>query len=104
MLVDPGQGLHRDFSPLAPLPADENALGVEEVGDGAALRQKLGVGKDLVFDPGLLVDAEDGADALGGLDGDGGLLHDDLEALLDRVRDVASRELHVLQIGSLALA
>ena len=52
----------------------------------------------LIFDSGLFVDPQNGADALGGLDRDRGLFHDDFEALLDRVGDVASCELDVLQI------
>ena len=45
--VDGGKGLHCSVPVLAPLPTDEDPVGVEQVADGAPLGKELGVGQHL---------------------------------------------------------
>ena len=45
--VDGGEVLHRSGSVLAPLTADEDPVGVEQVADGAPLGKELWVGQHL---------------------------------------------------------
>ena len=60
--------------------ADDDAVGVEEVGDGGALAQELGVGDDVEEAAGDAVALDGAADPLVGVDRDGGFFDDDLVA------------------------
>uniref|UniRef100_J3ND73 Uncharacterized protein n=1 Tax=Oryza brachyantha TaxID=4533 RepID=J3ND73_ORYBR len=87
--------------PLGGLPAaDEHPVGLEEVLDGGALREELRVGEDLVADA-LAVVRQDLLDRLRRLDGDGGLLDDDLVGP-GHVGDHACGALPVGEVGGLA--
>nr|CAB3502720.1 unnamed protein product [Digitaria exilis] len=87
--------------------ADEDAVRGEEVGDGGALGEELGIREDLVADASAAAMAavgvvgEDLLDGLGGLDGDGGLLDHDLVGDGD-VGDHPRRGLPVGEVGGLA--
>lgn len=58
----------------------------------------------LIIDAGLLVGGENDVDGLGGLDGHGRLLDDDLVADGHGLGDVAGCPLDILKIGGLAVA
>mmetsp|Transcript_5034 Transcript_5034/g.14298 ORF Transcript_5034/g.14298 Transcript_5034/m.14298 type:complete len:451 (+) Transcript_5034:158-1510(+) len=79
------------------LPADEDAVGLHEVVDGGALGEELRVGQHLELEA-LLVDLEDAADGLGGTDGDGRLLDNDLVGGRD-LGNLTSAQLAVLDVG-----
>ena len=102
--VDRGEGLHGPGAVLAHLAADEDPVRVEQVVDGAPLGEELRVGEHLVGHSRPLLRLEDRGDALRGLHGDGRLLHDNLEAGLHRLADVAGGQLDKLEVGRLVLA
>ena len=79
------------------LPTDEDAVGLHEVVNGGTLGKELRVGQDLELES-LLVDLEDAADGLGGTDGDGRLLHDDLVGG-GNLGNLTGAELAVLDVG-----
>lgn len=76
--VDVAEGLLGGFALGGLEGADEDAVGAEQVGDGGALGQELGVAEDVEAAAGAGVGFEDGAHGLGGAARDGGLLDDDL--------------------------
>ena len=74
--VDAGEQVGGGFG----IGADDDAVRVEEVCDGGALAQELGVGDDVEEAAGDTVALEGAADPLVGVDRDGGFFDDDLVA------------------------
>lgn len=73
---------------------DEDAVGLEEVGDGGALGEELGVGEDIKVAARLGVCLEDSAHRFGCAAWHGRLFHDNLGGRRDR-RNLARCQLHV---------
>src|SRR5690606_4005502 len=98
--IDRGEGLDGGVALGGAFAADEHAVGVEQVGDGGALGEELGVGEDLA-DAAVAVGLDDLLDGLGGLYRDGGLFDDDLGGGGD-LGDGPGHGLDVAQIGGAA--
>lgn len=95
--VDADEGFDGGLAFGGGFTADEDAIGVFEVGDGGAFGEELGVGEDLEFAVGG-VGAEDGFEGFGGFDGDGGFFDDDFGAVRD-FGDGAGGEFDVAEVG-----
>ena len=83
--------------------ADDDAVGMEEVGDGGSLAQELGVGDDVEEMAGDAVALHGAADPLVGVDGDGAFFDDDLVAG-EGACDLAGDGFDVGEVGVAALA
>ena len=75
--------------------ADDDAVGAEEVADGDALFEELRVGDN--GELGLGATGDDAGDQVGGADGNGGLVDDDLE-VGEVVTDGLGDGLHILEV------
>ncbi len=82
---------------------DDDAIGMEEVGDGGSLAEELGVGDDVEEMTGDAVALHRAADPLVGVDGNRALFDDDLVAG-ERAGDLAGDGLDVGEIGIAGLA
>jgi hypothetical protein len=61
--------------------ADDDAIGLHEVLDGAAFTEEFGIADDIELDAGLGIAADGLGNALAGLDWDGALIDDDAVAI-----------------------
>jgi len=95
--IDADEGLDRLVPIGRAFAADQHAVGIGEVLDRRALRQKLGVGKHLKLQP-LGVRCHDRLNGIGRFYRDGRLLDDDLAAL-GMLGDGAGNRLDVTQVG-----
>lgn len=77
MGIDVPEGLARVFALLSLERTNQDTVGREEIGDGCALGQKLGVGQNVKAAAGLGVGLEDSAHRLGGAAWHGRLFDDD---------------------------
>ena len=97
--VDVDEGLDGGLAAAVLRAADEDAVGLEQVADGGAFGEELGVGED---GEGMLgVGVEHGGHGVGRAHGEGGFLHDDLVAV-GLLGDGARGGLPVLQVGGVA--
>src|ERR1019366_7819908 len=82
--------------------ADYDAIGKQEVGDGGAFAQKLGIGRDVEQLRVGTAAQDDLAHPLAGVDGNGTFLDDDL-VVVDAPGNFAGHRFDVRQIGLSAL-
>lgn len=78
--------------------ADDDAIGIEEVGDGGAFAKELGVGDDLELVFSAAVEQDDATDPFVGVHGNGAFFDDDFEAV-ESAGDLAGDGLDVGEIG-----
>ncbi len=97
--VDAGE----NFAAAVAVGADDDAVGVEEVGDGGSFAKELGVGDDVEEMAGDAVALHGARDPLVGVDGDGALFDDDLIAG-EGAGDLAGDGFDVGEIGVAGLA
>ena len=83
--------------------ADDDAVGMQEVGDGGAFAEKLGVGDDVEEVAGDAVALDGAANPLVGVDGDGAFFDDDFVAG-ERAGDLAGDGFDVREVGVAGLA
>jgi hypothetical protein len=79
------------------LSPDENTIRIHQIPNSGTLSQKLGVAQHLKLEP-LLIAFQHPTDGLGGANGHGTLLHDNL-IRLRYLRNLSSTQLAILNVG-----
>ena len=92
--------LHESDGPLA-VAADNDAVGLHEIGHGAAFAQELGITHHIKFGTSFVVTADRIGDLLTGFNRNSALVHNDaVLALLEDCGDLAGYLLYVRQIDA----